>query len=313
MNQNNSPFTIHHSPFYSVGQKERETQDRVVALFCSELGYEYLGDWEDRQGNSNIEEALLRKYLAGKGYSDALIARSLDQLRTTANNFQESLYTNNKNVYGLLRYGIKVKEEAGKNSQTVELVDWKHPEKNQFGIAQEVTIWGNREKRPDIVLYVNGIALGVLELKRSTVSLGDGIRQSIANQQKEFIQAFFATIQLVLAGNDTEGLRYGTIGTPEKYFLKWKEGEENRNLLDKYLLRLCEKKRFLEILHDFVLFDGGIKKLPRHHQYFGVKAAQESIRKREGGIIWHTQGSGKSLVMVWLAKWVLENNPHARV
>ncbi len=299
--------------FYSVGQKERETQDRVVALFCSELGYEYLGDWEDRQGNSNIEEALLHKYLAGKGYSDALIARSLDQLRTTANNFQESLYTNNKNVYGLLRYGIKVKEEAGKNSQTVELVDWKHPEKNQFGIAQEVTIWGNREKRPDIVLYVNGIALGVLELKRSTVSLGDGIRQSIANQQKEFIQAFFATIQLVLAGNDTEGLRYGTMGTPEKYFLKWKEGEENRNLLDKYLLKLCEKKRFLEILHDFVLFDGGIKKLPRHHQYFGVKAAQESIRKREGGIIWHTQGSGKSLVMVWLAKWVLENNPHARV
>ena len=83
--------------------------------------------------------------------------------------------------------------------------------------------------------------------------------------------------------------------------------------LDKYLLKMCEKKRLLEILYDFVLFDGGIKKLPRPHQYFGIKAAQEYVLKQEGGIIWHTQGSGKSLIMVWLAKWILENNPNARV
>src|SRR5260221_9196496 len=83
--------------------------------------------------------------------------------------------------------------------------------------------------------------------------------------------------------------------------------------LDKYLLKMCDKKRFLEILYDFVLFDGGTKKLPRTHQYFGIKAAQDFVRRREGGIIWHTQGSGKSLIMVWLAKWILENNPNARV
>lgn len=299
----------------TVGQIEKATQKRVVALFRSQLGYEYLGNWEDREDNSNIEESLLRKYLIGRKYSDTLIARALDQLLTTANNYHESLYTNNKNVYGLLRYGIKVKDEIGKHSQTVELIDWHHPEKNDFAIAEEVTVQGNREKRPDIVLYVNGIALGVLELKRSTISIGDGIRQSITNQRKEFIQSFFSTIQFVFAGNDTEGLRYGTIGTQEKYFLKWKEDEQDTSmiLLDKYLLKLCEKRRFLEILYDFVLFDGGIKKFPRTHQYFGVKAAQESVRKREGGIIWHTQGSGKSLVMVWLAKWILENNPNARV
>lgn len=299
----------------TVGQIERATQNRVVTLFRSQLGYEYLGNWEEREGNSNIEETLLKKYLTNKGYSNALIARALDQLRTTANNYAENLYTNNKNVYGLLRYGIKVKEDIGKKSQTVELIDWHHPEKNHFAIAEEITVQGNREKRPDIVLYINGIALGVLELKRSTVSIGDGIRQSIVNQQKEFIQSFFSTIQFVFAGNDTEGLRYGTIGTPEKYFLKWKEEEHDNSqlLLDKYLLKLCDKKRFLEILYDFVLFDGGIKKLPRTHQYFGVKAAQKSIRRREGGIIWHTQGSGKSLIMVWLAKWILENNPNARV
>lgn len=299
----------------TVGQIERATQKRVVALFRDRLRYDYLGNWEDRPGNSNIEEAEVKKYLSGRGYSDTLIARALDKLRTTANNYNESLYSNNQNVYKLLRYGIGVVENAGEITQQVKLIDWKNPEKNNFAFAEEVTIQGNHDKRPDIVLYVNGIALGVIELKRSTVSIGDGIRQSIVNQQKEFIQSFFSTIQYIFAGNDTEGLRYGTICTPEKYFLKWKEDEQDDSMLhlDKYLLKMCDKKRFLEILYDFVLFDGGRKKLPRTHQYFGIKAAQEFVRRREGGIIWHTQGSGKSVIMVWLSKWILENNPNARV
>lgn len=297
----------------AVGQIERRTQNRVVKLFNNVLKYTYLGNWEDRPGNSNIEEDIVREYLSEKGYSEILINKALDKLRIAANNYNESLYTNNKNVYGLLRYGVKVKADVGENYETVELIDWKHPLKNQFAIAEEVTVQGNRDKRPDMVLYINGIALGVLELKRSTVSIGDGIRQGIVNQQKEFIQSFFSTIQFVFAGNDTEGLRYGTIGTPEKYFLKWKEEGSEENLLDKYLLKLCDKERFLEIIYNFTLFDGGVKKLCRTHQYFGVKAAQAHVRRREGGIIWHTQGSGKSLVMVWLAKWILENNPNARV
>src|SRR6185437_10241300 len=105
------------------------------------------------------------------------------------------------------------------------------------------------------------------------------------------------------------------IGTPEKYFLRWKEDEEdNRGYkLDKYLLRMCRKDRLIELMHDFVVFDGGVKKLPRAHQYFGVKAAQAHVREKKGGIIWHTQGSGKSIVMVLLAKWISENNPNARV
>jgi type I restriction enzyme, R subunit len=296
-----------------VGSVERKTQNRVAKLFSNRLGYAYLGTWEDRLNNSNIEEELIKKYLIGRGYDNSLINMALDKLRSTANNYSESLYNNNKNVYNLLRYGVKVKADVGKKHEPVMLIDWEHPENNEFAIAEEVTVQGNHDKRPDIVLYVNGIALAVLELKRSTVSVGDGIRQSIVNQQKEFIQSFFSTVQLVFAGNDTEGLRYGTIGTPEKYFLKWKEEGEDENLLDKYLLKLCNKERFLEIVYDFILFDGGRKKLCRTHQYFGVKAAQEHIRRKEGGIIWHTQGSGKSLVMVWLAKWILEHNPHARI
>lgn len=309
----NFPLSIVNSQL-KVGQVERATQNRVVQLFKNQLDYDYLGNWEDRPNNSNIEETILRKYLRErKRYSNTLINKALYELGKAANNLSDGLYSANKKVYQLLRYGVKVKAEAGKKNETVELIDWKHPLENEFAIAEEVTIQGNHEKRPDIVLYVNGIALGVLELKRSTISIGDGIRQHIVNQQKEFIQPFFTTIQWVFAGNDTQGLRYGTIGTPEKYFLKWKEESEEENLLDKYLLKLCDKARFLEIIYDFTLFDGGIKKLCRPHQYFGVKAAQGHVKRREGGIIWHTQGSGKSLVMVWLAKWILENNPNARV
>ncbi len=299
----------------TVGQIERATQDRIVELFRKKLGYEYLGNWEDRPDNSNIEESEVRKYLTAQKYSEALISRALDKLRTTANNYGESLYTNNKNVYELLRYGVRAKEEVADNNETIQLIDWKNPENNNFAIAEEVTVQGNHEKRPDVVIYVNGIALGVLELKRSVVSVGDGIRQSIVNQEKEFIESFFSTIQYIFAGNDTEGLRYGTIKTPEKYFLTWKEDEQDDSILqlDKYLLKMCDKTRFLEVLYDFVIFDGGTKKLPRTHQYFGIKAAQDFVKRREGGIIWHTQGSGKSLIMVWLTKWILENNPRARV
>jgi type I restriction enzyme R subunit len=159
------------------------------------------------------------------------------------------------------------------------------------------------------VLYVNGIALATIELKRSKVSVTEGIRQTIGNQKPEFIRPFFSTVQFVFAGNDVEGLRYGVIDTPEKYWLEWREPSEVADPLDRALLQLCEKARFLELIHDFIVFDAGVKKGPRHNQYFGVKAAQARIAKREGGIIWHTQGSGKSLTMVWLAKWIRRTRP----
>jgi len=301
--------------FNEVGQRERQTQNRIISLFCDELEYKYLGNWEDREDNQNLEEGLIREYLNRRRYSATLINKALYRLKEAANNYGESLYNKNKNVYQLLRYGIKVKPDIGENYETVHLIDWEKPKKNDFGIAEEVTVHGKRDKRPDIVLYVNGIAIGVLELKRSIVSIGEGIRQSIVNQHPDFIEDFFSTIQFIFAGNDTEGLRYGSIGTPEKYYLSWKEDEEDNSQikLDKYLMKMCRKDRLIELMHDFVLFDGGIKKLPRVHQYFGVKAAQEHVHRKEGGIIWHTQGSGKSLVMVYLARWILEHNPHARV
>ncbi|MBX3627379.1 MAG: HsdR family type I site-specific deoxyribonuclease [Rhizobacter sp.] len=299
----------------SVSKPERATQDRVAALLRDELGYRALGDWTDRSGNSHIEEALLTQHLTGRGYSAAQMAMALHKLRTEARHPSRLLYANNQAVHGLLRYGVPVQAEAGKPHETVHLVNWAEPEKNDFAFAEEVTLHGGHERRPDIVLYLNGIAIGVLELKNSRVDIGEGIRQSLSNQRPEFNAWFFSTVQLVMAGNDSEGLRYGTVGTPDKYFLTWKEDEadNSRYKLDKYLLKLCEKRRLLELVHDFVLFDGGVKKLPRVHQYFGIKAAQEHVRRRQGGIIWHTQGAGKSILMVLLARWILENNPRARV
>jgi len=303
----------------TVGQLERKTQNRVVELFRDTLKYDYLGDWQDREGNSNIEKDYLRPFLKKQGYSDALIGKALYELRKVAGDQTKSLYDINKAVYGLLRYGVPVKPEAGEYTQTVWLIDWENPHNNHFAIAEEVTVTGENTKRPDVVLYVNGIALGVLELKRSIVSVGQGIRQNLDNQKKIFIQPFFTTMQLVMAGNDTEGLRYGVIETPEKYYLTWKEDEELgnssgiENPLDRRLVELCNKERLLEIIHDFIVFDAGVKKVCRHSQYFGVKAAQDYVRRREGGIVWHAQGSGKSLVMVWLTKWIRENVKDARV
>ena len=297
----------------TVGQKERKTQDRIVKLFETQIGYEYLGNWEDREGNSNIEEALLRKYLNSKGYSETLIGKAIYELGQAATNQSKDLYYINQDVYSLLRYGVKVKEDVGENYQTVWLIDWDNIDSNNFAIAEEVTVQGQNEKRPDVVLYINGIAIGVLELKRSTISVSEGIRQNLDNQKEIFIRPFFSTMQLIMAGNDTEGLRYGTIETEEKHYLTWKEDSKIENILDQHLLQFCQKERILEIIHDFIVFDRGIKKLCRHNQYFGVKAAQDYITKREGGIIWHTQGSGKSLIMVWLSKWIRENVDDSRV
>ena len=299
----------------NIGKPERVTQNRVIQLFEDVLKYDYLGDWEEREGNSNIEEALLTKWLTRQGYTSAQISQALNLLHRRADKGGRDLYYVNQDVYHLLRYGVDVQVNAGDNHEKIKLIDWETPENNDFAIAEEVTLKGAHERRPDLVLYVNGIALGVIELKSSRVTIGDGIRQLISNQKPEFNEWFFSTVQLVFAGSDTEGLQYGTTGTAEKYFLKWKEDEDDNEgyKLDKYLAKMCNKERIIELMHDFILFDGGVKKVPRVHQYFGIKEAQKHVDSHEGGIIWHTQGSGKSIVMVLLAQWILENNANARI
>ena len=204
------------------------------------------------------------------------------------------LYEANREAYRLLRYPARIMPGVEKNTADVHLIDWKDPLANHFAIAEEVTVAGGHTKRPDLVLYVNGIAIDVIELKRSTVSVGEGIRQNLSNPEPHFIRPFFKTAQLVMAGNEGQGLRYGVIGTPEEHWRRWKEMDASNHGNDSPLLsdlaHLCARERLLEVIHDFVAFDAGVKKVCRPNQYFGVKAAQGHVKRREGGIIWHTAG-----------------------
>lgn len=315
-----------------VGQVERKTQDRVIKLFVEKLGYKYLGNLMEQE-NSNVIPELLYAFLKKQGYSEYVIKKAIEEFVKHTSSTQEDLYHSNKNVYHILRYGLNIKDEKN-NPINVFFIDWDKNKvnNNDFYVAEEVTVVGEHTKRPDVVVYVNGIALAVLELKRSTVSMANGIRQNLANQKDFLISHFFSTIQLCVAGNDTEGSKYGVIETPEKYYLEWKNYEDPDNKsndmlskkireesnklgikMDRQLYSMFYPNRLLEICHDFIIFDKGRKKTCRHNQYFGVKESELRIQQNKGGIIWHTQGSGKSLTMVWLTKWILENYSDGRV
>ena len=316
----------------NIGKPEVVTQKRVIDFFVNKLRYNYIGNLKDRE-NSNIDEAKLIKWLTDHGYTEAIAVRAVEELVKAATNLQEGLYTANREVYQLLKYGAKIKENADENETTVYFIDWETPGENLFEIAEEVTVVANNEKRPDLVIYLNGIAVAVIELKKSTVSVSNGIRQNLTNQREMFIEPFFTTIQFCMAGNDSEGLRYGTIRTKEKHYLEWKkdgfaEYPDERddvdvrieeicdtipNRLDRDLFAMFYKVRFLNLIHNFLIFDKGQKKVCRYNQYYGIMRAQKRLTSGKGGIIWHTQGSGKSLTMIWLSKWLLANIPPARV
>lgn len=310
----------------SIGESERITQNKVIAFFKdrSILDYTYLGNLQYK-ANTNIREDLLRAYLQSCGYSQILIDGAVAQLVKAAGDMTRGIYDANKNVYSLMKYGAKVKPSPLASEETVFFYDAEHPTNNHFAVAEEVTVIMTQEKRPDIVIYLNGIAVAVIELKKSSVSVSTGIRQNLTNQKNMFIQPFFSTMQFCMAGNEIEGLRYGTLMTKEKFYMEWKsdgfkEHDDERSAADiridnecdridgklfQQLYAMFDKERFIDLIENFVVFDKGIKKVCRYNQYYGIKRAQMRLAKDKGGIIWHTQGSGKTITMVWLSKWLL--------
>lgn len=309
---------------------EKKLQNRVLHWLIDDLGYTFLGNLEDVD-NTPIREELLHKHLQERGYTAEQIGKAISELIYKAANQTSDLTEANRAVYALLRYGLQgVRDDLG-NRPTVHYIEWDVVANNDFYVAEEVSVLRFDHiirKRPDLVLYINGIAVGMIELKRSCVSVGEGIRQMLTNQKKENIQNFFNTIQLLIAGNEAEGLRYGVIDTSEKFYLSWKEDKnatdelsvrikgiqsKESNRLRDGIVSICQQERLLSLLHDFMIFDAGRKKTARHNQYFANIAARSRIHKGEGGIIWNTQGSGKSLIMVWLTKWIIENIADSRV
>ena len=317
-----------------IGAPERATQARLIEMFELNMGYTFLGNKTD-EDNHNIIPELLEANLLKRGYSKRVVQAAISTFQSDAQALVNgNLYNANKAVYADIKYGVKVADAKG-NIVTVKVVDF-DPDKieyNDFQIAEEVSVAGLYDKRPDLVIYVNGIALGVIELKRSSVSVMKGICQNIANQKEMFIKPFFTTMQLVTAGNSSEGLRYGTIETPAKQYLEWRhdgfadcpderdpadvqlEGESAQydEKLDAQVYEMFNKRRFLRLIRDFIVFDRGKKKVARYSQYYGTMRALARTAKGKGGIIWHSQGSGKSIEMVVLSKLLVERDPDGRV
>ena len=318
----------------NINIPERKTQAKVIKFFKDELHYDYLGNLCE-VANKNIRYDDLLAFLVDKQhYSETVARKAIADLQHAAGDLQQGLYSANKTVYNLLKYSHPVSDADGENI-SVYYIDFKNPANNHFAIAEEVTVSSSfGSKRPDLVVYINGIAVAVIELKKSSVSVADGIRQNLTNQKQEFIESFFTTIQYCLAANESEGVRYGTIATPEKKYLTWKqeafrerlqELDDNDLIIDdksssfdgvlfESLYSLFNKVRFLDLIHNFIIFDNGVKKVCRYNQYYAIHRTYNRITtQKKGGIVWHTQGSGKSLTMVWLAKRLLLNNPSRRI
>lgn len=313
-----------------ITHPERVTQNKAVKLLHDVLDYRYLGNLADT-GNSNIRVDDLRRFLIEKqNCTEAMADEAIMHLREAAQCSQyKDLYNKGLEVYRLLRYGVSVSQGYNDVNKTVHFINWDDVSQNDFAVAEEVTVRRVTEdlhhRRPDMVVYVNGIALVVLELKRMSVSVANAIRQNRRNQQDNEICQFFTTVQLIMAGNESEGIKYGVTKTPEEFWLKWKEPtgdpcppsrfsvQDFPNEMFRSLLQMLEPNRLLEFIHDCIIYDGGIKKAARPNQYFALKSAKERFRQNRGGIIWHSQGAGKSLTMVWLAQWIQEQPGDNRI
>lgn len=333
---------------------ERFLQDKVIELFTN-MGYEYLSPKEALAERENDNGNILLKNILKKQmdkfnyytYDDKKYSFSEENIKQAINDLDVPLIggylTANEKITDKLLNGEGYKEKVGnkRESFNIHYIDFNNIENNAFHITEEFEVkrYNTEEKektrRPDLVIFVNGIPLGIIELKKASVSIEEAIEQMIRNQNEGEIRQLFKFSQLLLCAND-ESIKYATAGTIKKFYSVWKNKEDDGKIkkelnniiagrtideIDITVFSMFEKKRFLDILEYFIIFDNNdkkIKKVARYNQYFAIKKTIKRIGnikdgKREGGVIWHTQGSGKSLTMSMLTKIISRKIPNSKI
>lgn len=318
---------------------EMSTSQRPAIEVLQKLGYKYISEEENKNLRNNIlTDVIFKDILAKKlneinsyEYKGEKYKFSASTIGQAIKDLNEDLVTGlistNEKIYDLLTLGKSYQEnmvDGTKRSFDIKYIDFEHPENNDFYVTEEFSVLrmnGKDYARPDIVLFVNGIPLAVIECKDASVPIIQAISQNIRNQKPDYIPQLFKFIQIVMAANKNE-TKYATCGTPDKFWSTWNEQyvEKQNELLDKTvigrqvtkqdrdIISLFEKERFLELIKDFIICEAGKKKICRYQQYFAVKAMLERIKHdKKGGVVWHTQGSGKSITMVYITKKLMED------
>ena len=325
-------------PNHTIFNERPECQDRVIA-FLQKMGYEYVSRSEAEQKRGSLSKVIftdeLIRFLNKQTYkyknfelnfSGESIQRAITSLDAS---LLQGLSMASKEIYNLLTLGISVEENIVidqdipvRQSFDLSYIDFEHPANNIWQVTEEFSVErpNGQYARPDVVIMVNGIPLAVIECKKSSIDVKEGILQNVRNMSPDYIPHLFKFAQLVIALNPNKVV-YGTCGTSADYFVEWREDDidwqekickhcsPDGNIieLDRAVTSLLEKKRFLTLIHDYILYDSNIKKICRHQQFFAVENAIKRINGEDdtqntGGVIWHTQGSGKSLTMVMLVK-----------
>ena len=316
------------------------SQQPAVDLLCA-MGYTYLSPEQCEQQRGSRYQVLLKDVLRGQlrkinryeyagavnEFSSVNIERAIDELDEP---LTEGIVRASEKIYDALMLGKSYPEIVGEGktlSFNLKYIDWEHPENNVFHVTDEFAV-ESRDKlhnaRPDIVVFINGIPFGVIECKSAQISVEQAVQQNVRNQQKAYIPQLYKFAQIVMATNKNS-VKYGTTNTPAKFFSVWKEEDKDfQNAAlekavsgrmpteqDRVMVSLFSIPRTLELMRYFILFDANVKKICRYQQYFAIKAILKTVAqrdesgRRQSGVVWHTQGSGKSLTMVMLAKYIL--------
>lgn len=316
------------------------SQQSAIDLLLS-MGYAYISPEDCKAQRGSRYHVLLKDVLRGQlrrlnryvyagaenEFSAANIERAMEDLDAP---LAEGLVRASEAIYDALLLGKSYPEIVGEGktqSFNLRYIDWEHPENNLFHVTKEFSVDSRdrlHDAQPDLVLFINGIPFAVIECKAPLVGVEQAVEQNIRNQQKAYIPQLYKFAQIVMATNKN-AVQYATTGTPKKFWSVWKEEDTafldaalERHVRgrtpteqDRCLVSLFCKERVMELIRYFVLFDANVKKICRYQQYFAVKAIMATLRQRDergnrqSGVVWHTQGSGKSLTMVMLAKYLL--------